>query len=258
MTEHSQTPTHDDAHEDTDLGGATGIVSRIASSAAKDMGYPKVAEAIERWPELVGKAIATPFRKIGAAAKSGAPRSVELEQEAQNAILSNPSQAAPLLGILLASSLQDGVDAPSEKQAILSSYMQVLNVIGQVALELKTSLALRGFLHRSDCISYWHFTGRGSKEKIFYLQGDHISLGVSFELYLLEREPSDDAINQLNQQIRSNNGRQLPSQLFDFRKNEKVARVEEVHELKVTMQMLDPDRERKAADSAKNPFRVIN
>jgi hypothetical protein len=106
----------------------------------------------------------------------------------------------------------------------------------------KTSLALKGFVHDSGCVSYWNFT-KGSNPS-FYAGADSLAPS-GLEVYLFSEEPAADTLRKYNQEIRRAPSRQLEGDKFNHRKHDTVAVVKKVSELNVTIEKLDPDREEK-------------
>jgi hypothetical protein len=209
-----------------DLGG--GYVARIARSAAREMGYEEVAKIIDTWPELVGKAIAAPHNKIRDLLAEGKPVPPELAAEAQRAIEEHPEEAVLLYGPLLAAGFDGALGAAAERRRILALYRRHLDTIAGLAAQMETSLALRGFLHGADCISYWHRArARGGA---FEERGDRLEPPVGLDIYLLDFEPTDEAIAELNRLIRKSDTRTLPKAVWDHYERAhagKLARIEE-------------------------------
>jgi len=165
-------------------------------------------------------------------------------------------QLAEVSPIATATMLVAALDAPrgasDERDQNLASYMRVLEPIAQTVRDLETSIALRGFLHDTECVSYWHLRDKQGSGDAFRKSGDHLVVRGGLEVYVFSMEPTDDALDALNVAIRSAASRQLPTSVYDYL-------VEEIHEQKViTTRRLDSDREAKREKAQSDPFGIIH
>ena len=172
-----------------------------------------------------------------AAGKTSTP---EQNKEIQEAVAADPEVARAVLGGALANAVggEEGITAAQERQQLLGAYAQTLNLITTVCESRETSLALHGFLHRDDCISYWEL--RGGKSSGWTVHGDRITPPFNIKVYLHFVEPSLENLVDLNLRIRNSSTRRLPD--VDVRKNSDWALVENIGELSVAYERLDPDR----------------
>jgi hypothetical protein len=221
------------------VGGITkpsGTVARIAASFLNELGYARAAEIITRWPEMFGQTLAKPFRQIQALTSRGEAIPAELEAEARAAIAQDEARALPLLGVLFAAALEDVTDADSERAIVLSSYRHCLGLIADVVIGYKTSLALRGFLHRDDCVSYWRFEA-SLFEDVFAQSETEIGMVLlpAVVIYLLDIDPSDDNLAALNKRIRRDPGRRLPDRLDDHGLCTHAQRVQTISEFSIVV-----------------------
>jgi hypothetical protein len=238
----------DPPNDEADSGGASGIASRIAVGWAKEMGYEKVALVIEKWPELVGKGIAIPCKKIRDSVIAGKPIPPELEAEAQKALEDNPKEAALLLGPLMAESFASALDAKVERDFVLSSYAQYMSIVCQSMKERQTSFVLRGFIHSPDCVSYWERSVLG--DEAFQRDVDHLRSNFGGpKVYILDltswAEPDEsvnmtDFVTVLNEEIRKSSIRKLPGHFSDHTNNKKISSIDKIYETKVVISRLDP------------------
>jgi hypothetical protein len=237
MSDHA--PQSGDSSIPISVGSATGMAARLVASIAKEFGYPQLEQILPKLPEVLGKKIADGIKKLRANRPEGAPVLPEEKQAVvEAAILDTPEEAKQALGLMLGAAMDGAVDAQLERDGLLSSYAAVLNLVANIAIELQTSLALRGFVHRDDCVSYWHFKHSFSKAP-WQRSGDYIR--SSMDVYLLERDPSDDELNELNDMIRRSPSRQLSEDLFDHQKSNCISKVTAVYELKVGFEWLGED-----------------
>jgi hypothetical protein len=237
MSDHA--PPSGDSSSPISVGSATGMAARLVASIAKEFGYPQLEQILPKLPEVLGKKIADGIKKLRATRPEGAAVLPEEEQAVvEAAILETPEDANQVLGLMLATAMEGAIDAQSERDSLLSSYTAVLNLVANIAIELRTSLALRGFAHRDNCVSYWHFKPWSSKAP-WQRVDDYIH--SSMDVYLLERDPSDNELNELNDKIRRSPSRQLPEELFDYQKSNCVSKVTAVYELQVRFEWLGED-----------------
>jgi len=240
MDEHaSHTP---EGHSLISPTNVTAILMRIAGSALQSSGHEKASELLKNWPEIVGVKIGKPFNKIQEKRLKGQEITQEDKKALEKALNENPKEAATLLGLLIAEATQGTLDADAELKLILESYALVLNTICALMGKAKTSLALKGFVHDTGCVSYWNFT-KGSNPS-FYASTDSLAPS-GLEVYLFSEEPAADTLRKYNQEIRRAPSRQLERDKFNHRKHDTVALVKKVSELDVVIEKLDPDREEK-------------
>ena len=247
MADHDPSAEHPGDGSPVSVGGVVSIVGRVVSSMAKELGYPQVEEIIKNGPEKLGEKLAGPFRRF-AKKPDGTPAeprsSEELAQDEKvvaDALQENPREAAMLLGQILGLALEGGLDADDERTAILKSYAAVLGMVSTVAMQLKTSLALRGFLNGSDFISYWHYKAQSAKPT-WEMDDGALRPGYGIEIYFFFDEPTEERLQELNTQIRRLPKRQLNDDAIDVYKNDNVAKLTHVYELSVQYQRLNPDR----------------
>lgn len=103
----------------------------------------------------------------------------------------------------------------------------------------QTSFALRGFVNRSDCISYWH---RGPEKPKFLRNAKYLQPG-NFEIFLLEVQPTPENLETFNIAIRRDKQRHLQPEFYDYRKNGAFMKLKEIRELEIVVNMLHPQRE---------------
>jgi len=237
MDEHSSHTS--EGHSLVSPTTVSAIVTRVVVSALDASGRKKAAQVIKNWPELLGAKIGGPFKKIEEKKSKGEEVTPEDARAFEKALNDNPKEAAALLGLLIASVTEETLDAEAERKVILESYAMVLNTLCALMAKARTSLALRGFIHEKDCISYWHLTGKNPHFAPFLGFLDPNNLSV----FLLSESPTPQRLQELNEEIRRDQNRQLRPSSYDYRKRDTVARVKQISELSVTIEKLHPDRE---------------
>ncbi len=158
-----------------------------------------------------------------------------------------------VVGGLVALAANRQLSASSERDHMLDLYAEQLNDIVRVAVAAETSLALRGFLHDGECISYWRFKGATLGTNEFRRSGDELRLDGAIEVYLSNEEPNEEVLRNLNEQIRLDRRRQLPATKSDYFRNDQVALVRRISEGYVYLDQLDPNRLTEATESL-DPF----
>ncbi|MBV9154840.1 MAG: hypothetical protein JO097_01160 [Acidobacteriaceae bacterium] len=216
----------------------TALATRIIVSALESAGYTQAATLIQKWPELIGKEIGKPIRNIRDKQAKGEIITTADKQELNIAIQRNPREAELLLGPIVASSVDATLTADDERHQIFVAYTFALNAICEYMTKAKTSLALRGFLHSENCISYWHLTGTAAA---FSFSSGCLA-PIDFQIYLLDYQPSSSELATLNEEIRRNSLRHLSVEKYDYEKDQRISLVTEIHELKIRFFKLHPKR----------------
>jgi hypothetical protein len=233
------------------VGTLSELAQRFIIRAVASSGHEEIAHWIEEWPELLGD-------KVGAALKNVLQKSAQGESVTENdtrsvadALSKDPKSAATLLGLLTADLLEGAEDADSQRKTILQTYRSVLEVICTFMIRSTTSLALKGFIHREDCISYWHFERKNLQ---FAWSGTDYLYPNGLQVYFIEGAPDDSLIASLNKQIRDDPERHLPAELYDFKHKPDVAELEHIYETKVTFNRLNQNASAPAASGKPDPF----
>lgn len=120
--------------------------------------------------------------------EEGKPITLEDHKDVADALQSEPKDAATLLGLLTADILEGTLDARTDRMAILDSYNVVFGVICAYMTAATTSLALCGFVHDENCISYWDRTGKAPQ---FPVIGEDYLFPISLDVYISNEEPTD-------------------------------------------------------------------
>jgi hypothetical protein len=238
MTDHSDS-SHEHPHPSVPVSSISASVLRLGAAIFRGAGYTKTADAITGWPELLGGRIGAALKKLRNAESSGQPIPADVEKELETAMKENPAQAAQVLGAVMAAVVGQPLSAEAESRQILDSYSFVLDTITDAMAVSQTSFALRGFVNRSDCISYWHRNGAKPK----FLKNDQYLHPGNFDVFLLEVEPAPASLETLNIAIRRDRQRHLPPELYDYRKNGAFMKLKEIRELEIVVDMLHPERE---------------
>jgi hypothetical protein len=191
MDEHSEHSEH--SHDDSRVSPTSiaGMISRIVARALRDSGYKKGEVIVTQWPEIVGGKIGQLIRKIQGKQAKGEEITPEEAQELTEALEQNPREAATLLGLLTADLVRDTVDAKSERKAVLDAFKTILGIVCTYMRTATTSLALSGFLHDQNCISYWHLTGKNPEVSNC---NDQYLFPNGLEVYIRHEEPTAERI----------------------------------------------------------------
>jgi hypothetical protein len=216
------------------------IISQIITSGLDEAGYKNASHVIKKWPQLLGKNTVRTLKKLLQKKEEGKPITPEDHKDVANALQSDPKDAAILLGLLTADILEGTLDARTERKVILDSYNVVFGIICTFMTAATTSVALKGFIHDEHCISYWD---RKGKTPQFSAIGDDYLFPNSLGIYLLNEEPTDLRLVELNLQIRQSFDRRLQPKDFDFEKEERVWKLEKVQETSIIVHRLRPDRD---------------
>jgi hypothetical protein len=229
--------------------GVTALGSQVLSAVMIRTGNKKALEKIQKLPAWLGNKIGDGINAVfgtkpdDAQQAKGDSDTVELTQaqaaEIEQLIAANPVEAAQLFGMLLTDAMPGALGAAGLRRRNLERYAQILNMIGAIAKELQTSLALRGFVHRDDCVSYWHFVAASNKDGCWSIDKDGERLGLNYglELYLIELDPTDETLQGLNEAIRRDPKRHVDA-LTDHYGDGRTAKLKDVRELSVTFDQL--------------------
>jgi hypothetical protein len=220
------------------------IVTQILTSGLEEAGYKNASYVIRKWPKIVGVHTARLLMQIFEKRAEGKPITEKEHREIAEALQNDPKDAAALLGVLTANLVNGALDVKAERKAILDSYNVIFGLICAFMNTGPTSIALKGFVHDENCISYWNITG---KEPQFSMINGNYLFPVSLDVYLFQEEPADARLVELNFQIRKAYDRRLTADVYDINRHEQVAKVDKVLETDIAIHQLDPDRATKPA-----------
>jgi hypothetical protein len=215
------------------------IVSQVVTSGLEEAGYKDASRVIKTWPKLLGKNTVRLLKNIFDKKKQGKPITPEEHEELAQELQKDQRDAAVLLGLLTAGILDDTLDAKTARKAVLESYNVAFNLVCAYMTAATTSVALRGFIHDKECISYWERAGNTPKFSL--INGDYL-YPFGLDVYVLYEEPTDVRLAELNQRIYKSYDRRLPAPEFNIKTNERVAVLEKVLETSIVIKRLDPDR----------------
>jgi hypothetical protein len=216
---------------------ATAMATRTLLSFLRAAGYEDLADYIAKLPEHVGEALGAPLKRVKNKAKNGDAINPADEKELTEAMTQHPQETVTALGLLLTHVGSNVVDADSERKKSLQSYALVLNTICDFMAKAQTSVALRGFLHDANCVSYWHIRGRGNPT---FSQLSDSLVPFDLEVYFIRAEPSAELLASLNETIRRSSNRHLPSDLYDYEYNHDIAKLNKIYETNITTSELHP------------------
>ncbi len=207
------------------------------------MGYPKVAEVITDWPELAGSQLGKAILKLRHKTESGETVTSADDASLEQALRAEPEGAAQLLGLTLANALGGASGVRSGKNDILGSYKSVLGLITSAMASENTSFALRGFLHDSNCVSYW----RLKWDSVPSWRSDESGYITpsGFELYLIAIEPTDETLQNFNEVIIRSDDHVLGREAEDTYKNPGISQVRSVRSHRVEISRLPMPEEEK-------------
>ena len=239
--------------------GVASFVAQVVEATLVRTGHEEKVERFYESPILIGNAIGDWFKRNLPFLCSSDSRMVtdltrDQHRELEQVITDNPADTAQFFGALFLDSIPTGLDAEGVRSSILETYSQVLNTIGMIAINLKTSLALRGFIHRDDCISYWHFNPERCKSEpwTFTKDGSALEASGALQVYLVEESTSDEALWEKNEEIRRSETRRL-EKLADHMNFATIAKVREVRELSVHFDRISESTPRSPFLSGRRP-----
>jgi hypothetical protein len=91
------------------------------------------------------------------------------------------------------------------KDSLIPYYTRALNIVVETIRQTGRSLVLRGFLHDTDCLTYWEYNTRlGSVLETFRKSTDFESIHVPFglKIHVLKEKWSESQLQELNMKIR--------------------------------------------------------
>ena len=233
---HDEQPS--EGHSVVSSSSVVALAQRFVIKAVESSGHEEAARWLRQWPELLGDKAGQGVKKLFAKKAQGENITEKDKEELSEALKANPTEAAAVVGVLTTDLLEGTLDAASEREAILNTYKSSLEVICAYMAKATTSVALSGFLHEPNCISYWQFERKnlefGSLGDFLYPNG--------LQIYFLYEEPTEERILQLNMLIRDDANRHLTLELYDFQSNDRVAKLEKIEETRVITKRLRPDR----------------
>jgi hypothetical protein len=213
------------------------LVERFTVSALKSSGNERIAQWIEQWPEILGGKAGVAIKRLLEKRAKGQVITQNDTKEVTQELADDPRAAATLLGLLTVDLLEGAMDAQSRRKAILQTYGAVLEVICTYMAGHTTSVVLKGFIHREDCISYWHF--ERSNLEFSWSGSDHL-FPNGLKVYFRDEEPDDERVFNLNLEIADDPDHHLPQEFYDFEHDPKVAQLDEIYDTKITFHQLDP------------------
>lgn len=237
MDEHSSHQEQPSHTNNPVPGSAMAILSRITIQALKSAGYPKAADIVAKGPEKLGDQLGKAIRRIAGKQERGEEITPEDEKTIESAIAKEPTSATAFLGAALLATLDNASSAREENLKILEGYKFVFDLICEQLRARQTSIALAGFLQGSDCISYWHLDGNNAH---FFIANDKLQ-SKNLHVYLIFREPTDEYLQELNETIRYDPKRRLQKKYFDYHEDNRVALVDYIRDVEVTVVSLNPD-----------------
>jgi hypothetical protein len=187
-------------------------------------------------PEKLGDVVGGAIGKIIRRRRSGEVITREDEIALEKAIDATPTAVSAILGDAVAVLIDDTVSKEGDSESILAGYSFICDLICVAMSSRKTSLALSGFLHDNQCISYWHLSGATPR---FESNGGTLK-PRDLSVYLLYDRPADDVV-KLNNIIRYDRNRQLEEKVFDYHHDKNVALVERIEDVRVAIRKLDPN-----------------
>jgi hypothetical protein len=164
----------------------------------RGMGGPDLKDWVSNLPGKLGQ-------EIGAIVKRNLDPDGRLTARGAEQVREVLDQAPEQLGNVVASLLRSVPEGTSD--SLIGPYLDVLNFVVAALRRLGRLLVLRGFLHRPDCISYWHFGQRDSDQISDFRKHPNLDLimsPLSPRVYVLDEAPTDERVKELNLCIRTN------------------------------------------------------
>jgi hypothetical protein len=242
---------HSEGEPIVSVGTISTLAQRFAIRTLESSGHEQIAHWIKEWPELLGDKAGAAIKELLQKRAKGESVTQKDTNKVAEALSNNPRAAATLLGLLTADLLEGAADAETQRKTILQTYKSVLDVICTFMASNTTSVVLKGFIHREDCISYWNF----ERKNLEFSSGgtDHL-FPNGLEVYFIEEPPDDKRIASLNMDIRDDPQRCLPAEFYDFERDCRIAKLEHIYEAKITFNQLDPNIPPSANPKKDDPF----
>ena len=252
-TSHDHGADHD--HDSPISSSAVALAQRLVISTLKHTGHPKAkrfAEYISKGPEILGKKLGPQIGKLFGSVAKGEPIKPEDEAALLKTMEEHPQETAAILGLLTADLLAGEANAADERQAVLNFYSSSLALICASMASRTTSLALRGFFHDTNCISYWHF----ERQNLQFSSGKDYLFPNGLDVYFLELEPTDEQLVTLNLEIRNDAKRHLKPERYDVNTNPAVSKLVSIHETTLEFKRVDKDAAKKTEKRAAEAFGI--
>lgn len=243
MDDHSDTQHHEHSPFPSVPTSMTSAATRAIIRVLERRGYDTTP--IRKWPEFVTDKVMDAIERIADKQKQGQPITPADRDDLEQAINENPA-AAPVLMTAATSHLASSTGPQSESEEILESYAYVLNAACEYMSKAGTSIALRGFIHDGNCISYWEKAPDGKPE--FQLSGRQL-IPNNLDVYLIERTPEEQQLSDLNTTIRRDPKRKLSQGEIDYQNRESVKKLIAVEDVRLQVHGL-PSAKRP------NPFKT--
>lgn len=232
-------------HDSEDSGNAptvptsvVGLAMRTVLAAIEETGNKKTADAIRNAPEGIGKGIGAVINKLMGKRNRGETITEQDRQAIATELANDPHAAQQVVGLAVTAAMQGSTDA-SQQANILDSYNGIFTLICDLMAEAKTSLALHGFLQGDDCISYWHLAGEHPR----FQRHKSLLSPVDLDVYILwNQEPTADSLATMNETIQRNK-KSLPQELYNYRKDRGIAKLEDVEEYSIRVKRLATEEE---------------
>lgn len=140
----------------------------------------------------------------------------------------------------------------SAPPSLLDLYSRIFAIVCAAMAEANTSVALRGFAHDRQCISYWRLSGG---KPHFTLQSDYL-FPTGLDVYLIKGfDNSTEDLAALNKAIRHH---EMPDTFTDIKGHESVVKLRRVHDFRIEVTGLLPELQRQMAKNAPDPFHIHN
>ena len=204
----------------------------------KRKGYTKLARNLKQWPEYLSDEAMDALDAILKKQQEGKPIT-SADTDPLELALSESPEAAPLLIVTALTETTSAPDPASQTEEILNSYSFILNLACEYMGNARTSLALKGFVHSPDCISYWMINRPGQPQ---FQLSDKQLVPRDFEIYLLQREPTPEELDALNLAIRTNAKRHLSDKETDYKKDQAVRLLTAIEDVRIVVEGLPEDR----------------
>jgi len=212
--------------------GTVGVLLRIALDALEKAGYKRLADRIRNVPSLASDILAKLIKVVFGSIARGTPIDDEAAKKIETILestqrLTTGEESHPQKPI--------NVSIPVEP-TLLELYAQVFGIVCDAMKHGNFSLALRGFVHDPDCISYWHLKGASPTFSAIsnYLYPNNL------EVYIINgRDNSPKELDSLNKSIRRGQAPGFINNINDAT----VVQVHHVYEFDLEVRGLRPDRD---------------
>jgi hypothetical protein len=198
------------------------MLQALLIGVVRGMAGPELAEWVDNLPGKLGQ-------EVGALVRANLDPNGELSREGTAKLREWLSVSSDRSQDLLAGLSGRITNSPEASDSLIPDYLAAISFVIRNMVEIKRPIVLQGFFHTPHCISYWHFNQNDfSYIKLPETDGDVINCYGNPDIYIIEEEPSEDRLRDLNLQVRQRPDHALPFTLYGtYSTAKKVQRIGE-------------------------------